>query len=195
VAEQPDSLRAADVDREFVAERLRNALSEGRLTLIEYDDRLREAYEARTYGELKGLLADLPDVTTAERSQLATTSGALAASSAGAGPMPIDRGHTRRWVAGAWSGWLSTSLILTAIWFITSVGSDHGHFKNFWPIWFIVPIGAIMLARTITGLAGGEPRRAAEREAQRRAERDARKQAERDERRQRDDDRGRGDKA
>ena len=60
-------LRAADVDREFVAEQLRNALNEGRLTLTEYDDRLQEAYAARTYGDLKGLLSDLPDVARRRR--------------------------------------------------------------------------------------------------------------------------------
>ena len=59
----PGDLRAGDADRERVAERLRTALDEGRLNLYEYDDRLREAYAAKTYGELDALLADLPGVT------------------------------------------------------------------------------------------------------------------------------------
>ncbi len=174
VADQPDSLRAADVDREFVAEKLRAALNEGRLTLSEYDDRLKDTYGARTYGDLKGLLADLPEVTPAERSQLTPVTSASADEA-----VAVPPGHTRRWVAGMWSGWMSTSLIVIAIWFATSIGSHH--WDNFWPIWVIGPWGAILLASTISGAMNGEPRRAAEREAHKRAGRAARR-AERDER-------------
>jgi hypothetical protein len=52
--------RAADVDRDAVAERLRLAAREGRLELWELDDRLGRAYRAKTYGDLETLLADLP---------------------------------------------------------------------------------------------------------------------------------------
>ena len=52
--------RAADVDRDAVAERLRIAAREGRLELWELDDRLGRAYNARTYGDLETLVADLP---------------------------------------------------------------------------------------------------------------------------------------
>src|SRR5690348_94593 len=55
-----DRLRAADEDRQWVAERLRAALDQGRLRLAEYDDRLRLAYQAQTYAELNLLLDDLP---------------------------------------------------------------------------------------------------------------------------------------
>ena len=47
-----DRLRAADEDRQWVADRLRIALDQGRLRLAEYDDRLRLAYAATTYAEL-----------------------------------------------------------------------------------------------------------------------------------------------
>ena len=164
---EPDSLRAADVDREFVAQRLRDALNEGRLTLTEYDDRLREAYAARTYGELKTLLNDLPQAAPAERSTMVPASPSTLAQTT---PAPvIPRNHTRTWLAGMWSSWLSVSLICVAVWFASGM---HG---DFWPIWVIGPWGAILLASTITGLARGEPRRQAERDARRRAERDARR--------------------
>jgi Domain of unknown function (DUF1707) len=52
--------RAADVDRDAVAERLRIAAREGRLELWELDDRLGRAYSAKTYGDLETLVADLP---------------------------------------------------------------------------------------------------------------------------------------
>jgi hypothetical protein len=52
--------RAADVDRDAVAERLRIAAREGRLEPWELDDRLGRAYRAKTYGDLDLLVADLP---------------------------------------------------------------------------------------------------------------------------------------
>src|SRR5437588_5413297 len=53
-------LRAADHDREAVAERLRKATAEGRLLAEELEERLGAAFSARTYGELEALVADLP---------------------------------------------------------------------------------------------------------------------------------------
>jgi hypothetical protein len=54
------TLRASDADREAVAERLRHATIEGRLTAEELEERLHAALRARTYGDLRRLLADLP---------------------------------------------------------------------------------------------------------------------------------------
>ena len=54
------SQRAGDADREAVAEQLRIAAGEGRIELWELDERLGQAYGARTYGELAPLVADLP---------------------------------------------------------------------------------------------------------------------------------------
>ena len=53
--------RAADADREAVAEKLRIAAAEGRIDFEELDDRLGQAYSAKTYGQLRALVADLPD--------------------------------------------------------------------------------------------------------------------------------------
>ena len=55
----PD-LRAADADRERVAEVLRDALAEGRLDMAEFEERLEQTYQARTYGELAPITRDLP---------------------------------------------------------------------------------------------------------------------------------------
>jgi DUF1707 SHOCT-like domain len=54
------SLRASDADREQVAERLRYAMAEGRLSGDELEQRLEALYAARTYGELDVVLVDLP---------------------------------------------------------------------------------------------------------------------------------------
>jgi hypothetical protein len=55
-----DTDRAADADREAVAERLRIAVGEGRIDLEELDERIGHAYSARTYGQLRAIVADLP---------------------------------------------------------------------------------------------------------------------------------------
>ena len=47
-----DHLRASDRDRDAVAERLREAATEGRLTTDELDERLARSFSAMTYGEL-----------------------------------------------------------------------------------------------------------------------------------------------
>jgi hypothetical protein len=53
-------VRASDAERDAVVDRLRRALSQGRLTVDEYDVRVTAAYEARTRGELATLTQDLP---------------------------------------------------------------------------------------------------------------------------------------
>lgn len=55
-------LRASYADRDRVAEELRVAAGDGRLTADELDQRLEAALTARTYGELAALTADLPGV-------------------------------------------------------------------------------------------------------------------------------------
>jgi hypothetical protein len=56
-----DGIRAADADRERVAERLREHFAEGRLTSEELDERITTALSAKTYGELRRVMADLPE--------------------------------------------------------------------------------------------------------------------------------------
>src|SRR5579862_9347522 len=53
-------LRASHADRDQVAELLRVAAGDGRLSAEELDDRLERALTARTYAELAPLTADLP---------------------------------------------------------------------------------------------------------------------------------------
>jgi Domain of unknown function (DUF1707) len=56
----PGELRASHEDRDRVAELLRVAAGEGRLTAEELDQRLEKALTARTLGELAALSRDLP---------------------------------------------------------------------------------------------------------------------------------------
>jgi hypothetical protein len=64
VNETPDrsAFRASDADREQVAEALRQAAADGRLTLTELDERIEALYAAKTYGELEPVVSDLPGV-------------------------------------------------------------------------------------------------------------------------------------
>lgn len=53
-------VRASDAEREAVVEQLQRALVQGRLTVSEFDERVRAAYAARTLGALADLTRDLP---------------------------------------------------------------------------------------------------------------------------------------
>jgi hypothetical protein len=62
-------LRAADADREAIAEGLRRSHAEGRLDTDELQHRLERCYEAKTLGELDELVTDLPREGPDERAQ------------------------------------------------------------------------------------------------------------------------------
>ncbi|HET6916154.1 MAG TPA: DUF1707 domain-containing protein [Acidimicrobiales bacterium] len=53
-------LRASHAEREAVVERLQDAAAEGRITMVELEERVEAAYSARTHGDLEALTADLP---------------------------------------------------------------------------------------------------------------------------------------
>jgi hypothetical protein len=55
-----DAMRASDGDREQVVRALQEQVGEGRLTLEEFEQRSTEAYTAKTVGELRALMKDLP---------------------------------------------------------------------------------------------------------------------------------------
>jgi hypothetical protein len=52
--------RASDADRHAVAEQLARHTGAGRLTLDEFDQRVRAAWAAQTHADLHRLLLDLP---------------------------------------------------------------------------------------------------------------------------------------
>lgn len=54
------NLRAADADRDAVAETLREQHLAGRLDTDELQERIERCYAARSYADLDALLADLP---------------------------------------------------------------------------------------------------------------------------------------
>lgn len=160
---QTGDLRVGNADRERVAERVRIALDEGRLNLYEYDERLREAYAAKTYTELERLLADLPTPAPAVAVHAGTTADQ---------PGPDGRypNATRRWLVGMWAPWLVVVGICIVIWAVISLASDG--WTYFWPGWVAGPWGVVLLAHSVIGLANGEPQRWAAKRARTRIERE-----------------------
>jgi Domain of unknown function (DUF1707) len=141
-------LRASDADRAAVAASLGEHMAAGRITLAEYDERVARAYAARTFGDLAELTADLPGGTVPWPTP--------AAPAAAPRPAPVSlcgagyRRHGGR--NSSWQSWRSISLIVLAIWLVTSIGS--GALLPFWPMWVIVPWGVMLLAGR---LSGGHP--------------------------------------
>ncbi|WP_433339028.1 DUF1707 SHOCT-like domain-containing protein [Spirillospora sp. CA-294931] len=68
----PGAMRASDADRDRVADLLREALTEGRISPEEHSERIDAVYAAKTYADLAPVLADLPGASTpdGERVQL-----------------------------------------------------------------------------------------------------------------------------
>jgi uncharacterized membrane protein len=56
-----DRIRVSDADRDRVTARLREHFAEGRLTPDELDQRLSATLNAKTFGDLRGVMTDLPE--------------------------------------------------------------------------------------------------------------------------------------
>ena len=118
-------MRAGDGDRQAVADQLKAALDDGRLDLGEYDDRLRRAYAAKTYGELEGLLTDLPGTIPAQRSQVQPVAGA---------PAPAPQPSMPGWVR-PYGAVVAVAVVVRAV---ASIAS--GELLYFWPVWMLFPL-------------------------------------------------------
>lgn len=59
-ADQIATMRASHADRERTVDVLKSAFAEGRLGSEEYNERIDQVYRAQTYGELAGIVHDLP---------------------------------------------------------------------------------------------------------------------------------------
>jgi len=146
-------IRASDQDRDRTAALLREHHAAGRLTLEEFNERLDQAYAAKTVGELDALMADLPaidlyqlpDASLGRRPAADTRlpwlhpPGAL---------MAVHGGFSR---AGqvAWGSWLSLSSLCFFVWLATGAS-----LTNPWFLWIVGPWGLLMLGRWITGPSG-----------------------------------------
>jgi hypothetical protein len=69
-------MRASDADRDSVLSELSEHFQAGRLTAEEFDERAGQALAARTHGELRNLLRDLPAARPGPQAPAATSSAA-----------------------------------------------------------------------------------------------------------------------
>jgi beta-phosphoglucomutase-like phosphatase (HAD superfamily) len=69
-------MKASDADRDAVLSELSEHFQAGRLTSAEFDERAGQALAARTYGELRNLLRDLPAARPGPQAPAATSSAA-----------------------------------------------------------------------------------------------------------------------
>jgi len=149
-----EELRAADVDREFVAGVLKGAVDEGRLSLTEFDERLQQVYASRTYGDLDQVLADLPHPVAPEQAALSPYAEGTVEPVAGPADLVERRRAISGWLAGVWTAWLIAVSVNVVIWVIVSVTSQE--FIYPWPVWVAGPWGAVLVAITVSGLARGD---------------------------------------
>jgi hypothetical protein len=97
-------LRASDSDRERIANVLREAAGDGRLTMAELDERLDAVYAAKTYAELEPITHDLPatgtDYAPASPAAVAVDPARFGAQGTSAGAVAILGGFSRKgnWV-------------------------------------------------------------------------------------------------
>jgi DUF1707 SHOCT-like domain/Cell wall-active antibiotics response LiaF, C-terminal len=100
----PRHLRASDADRERIANVLREAAGDGRLTMAELDERLDAVYAAKTYAELEPITHDLPatgaEYTPAVPPSAAVDPARFGAQGTSAGAFAILGGFSRKgnWV-------------------------------------------------------------------------------------------------
>ena len=120
------NLRIGTPEREAVVERLSAALGDGRLDVVEYDERVRQVYVAKTYADLVPITADLPP----------------------APPPPAPKPSLLDRLRPAERSWLFVAVLLTGLWALQSL-KEHD-LNDFWFVWPVGVYGAIVLAGRVT---------------------------------------------
>ena len=128
--------RASDQDRERTADALGRHYAAGRLTLEEFQDRLDQAYAAKTLGQLDDLMADLPG---GDLSQLPGPAG-------GSPRLPERRAAGTVQAPGGrnpavWHFWLAVTIGMLVVWLISAPGGGP------WFLWAAIPLAIILLRR------------------------------------------------
>ncbi|MFN3005911.1 DUF1707 domain-containing protein [Mycolicibacterium wolinskyi] len=118
-----ETTRVGDPEREKTANALGQALTQGYLTMAEYEVRLDAAFHAQTTGELQQLLADLP-VAQLRRNDPRRREAKLRAARLSV------RIH-----AGIY---LAVSVLMIGIWLAVGLGGGGWYF---WPVWPIMGWG------------------------------------------------------
>ncbi|HEY8788383.1 MAG TPA: DUF1707 domain-containing protein [Actinopolymorphaceae bacterium] len=163
------NLRASDSDREAVAQQLRDHYAAGRITLDEFDERTTITYAAKTFGDLDGLLADLPSTVV-----VPVPDARVPVPSPPSGADKVDR---FRAAIAPFTTWIVVAMVTNLIWLGNAGPHGHGHMP-YWPLWVIGPWGVMIVMRWLQGGSRQQSemeRRRAEHEARQRAIRDNRR--------------------
>ena len=118
----PDQVRASDVDRKAVQDRLHLAHANGEIDLAEFDTRVRNAWQAKSRGELERIVADLPPVRP--------------------GKPPVKRGAGYTTMKVLTTVWLSLSVVNFVIWAILWLTLDKAIYP--WWLWVVIPPGSAL---------------------------------------------------
>ncbi|MCX4094052.1 DUF1707 SHOCT-like domain-containing protein [Nocardia sp. alder85J] len=125
--------RASDAERQEIVAQLSRHLSDGRIDLTEYDQRVAAVYATTTRDDLPRVLTDLPPLRAATASA----------------PAPSIRRRVPLWQRIELSAWLGVSLLNVVIWGLVCLGI--GTFVYPWPLWVIGPWGAVLIFRMFAG--------------------------------------------
>ncbi|MGI5119043.1 DUF1707 SHOCT-like domain-containing protein [Marinactinospora thermotolerans] len=130
--------RASDSDRDRVAKQLQEHFAQGRLDDSEFTTRLEQVYQARTFGELVPLTADLPERDLAD---LPVVPEHVPAGRS-AGSALRDPALLIPWLL--WAGVNTLCLLIWLIAYLAGGGSDYP-----WFLWVAGPWGVVMAFITI----------------------------------------------
>ena len=129
-------MKASDADRDAVLSGLSEHFQAGRLTADEFEDRAGQALAARTWGELRDLLQDLPTGPAGPRVPVTGTTGALP-------QRPLGRTV------------LVPIVVLAGIGIAVAMSAGTAHAR--WGIlWLLLPV--LLIARRMTWCAGASRR-------------------------------------
>ncbi|HEU5387103.1 MAG TPA: DUF1707 domain-containing protein [Streptosporangiaceae bacterium] len=156
------NVRVGDADREAIAAQLREHYADGRLTLEELNERLDQAFAAKTKADLNTVMRDLPQ---------ATRPGAglpyVGAGQPGPGWYgPVSPGPGRQYGQGGWDGGRSRgpggafAPMLGLVWLLVILGSVlmFGLGGGDRPIAIVLFLAALALVRRLFGLGRGRGR-------------------------------------
>lgn len=118
----PDQVRASNIDRKAVEERLHRAHAEGEIDLAEFDIRVRNAWQAKNRGELAEIVADLPPVRSENP--------------------PVKRGGGYVAMKVLTTIWLSLTVVNLVIWAMVWLTID-GYVYPWW-LWVAIPPGSVL---------------------------------------------------
>ncbi|WP_032401881.1 DUF1707 SHOCT-like domain-containing protein [Rhodococcoides fascians] len=124
-------LRVSNDEREVVVNTLGVAMGEGRLTLVEYEQRLDAVWASRTRGDLAEVVRDLPD---AEKSKAHESKAR-------------DVAHTTsKWreYLDEWRWWFGGAVVMNGIWAVQWI--SDGEPTAYWPLWPLGIWGIILIA-------------------------------------------------